>query len=68
MKKELWLEFGYKMKPDYEDMLWYNEGRWQQWKYFVKNFLEFRKDKRPMYFKIRYGKLKVFLRNDRAVN
>ena len=36
MKKELWLEFGF-LQKEYKDMCWYNEGRWQELPYFLKN-------------------------------
>lgn len=46
----------------YRDMFWYNEGRWQEFPYFIKHFIKniFTKNR---YYKIRYGKFIVFLRN-----
>ena len=66
MKKELWLEFGYKMPHDYQDMLWYNEGNANEFGYFLRNYFKFLSDKQPMYFLIRYGQTKLYLRNDTA--
>ena len=64
MRKELWLEFGYiqQSNNNWHEMLWYNEGRWQELPYFLKRLLRdfFRKN---MYFKMKYGKLQ-FIKNN----
>lgn len=61
MKNELWLEYGYRMDDGWDDMLWYNEGRASEIGYFVKGLFRriFRSYKTKMYYKIRYGKIKV---------
>ena len=63
MRKELWLEFGFvhRKQNNYHDMLWYNEGRWQEFPYFIKHYISdfFKPDR---YFLIRYGKLEIYLR------
>lgn len=58
MSKELWLEFGYKHDDGWQDMLWYNEGRWQELPYWFKGLLKrlTRGYKTKMYFIIRWGK------------
>jgi len=61
MKKELWLEFGYKQQNNYEDMVWYNEGRWQEIFYFLKKLFRYRKEQ-SMYFLWRCGKKKHYLK------
>lgn len=58
MSKELWLEFGSKNDDGWEDMSWYNEGRWQEFPYWLKHLakrLFMRKPKSKMYYKVRYG-------------
>ena len=59
MSKELWLEFGGKKADGWQDMHWYNEGRWQEFPYWIKALakrLVTRKPNYKMYYKIRYGK------------
>ena len=53
MRRELWLEFGYNKDNNYEDMLWYNEGRANEFFYFIKNLLKKIINKK-MYFKMRF--------------
>jgi len=56
MSKELWLEFGYLKEGDYQDVLWYNEGRWQEVWYFLKETIRLkRKYKTGIYSFWRYG-------------
>lgn len=59
-KYELWLEFGYR-KDEGKDMLWYNEGRASELKYFLKNFIKdmFKKDR---YYLVRFRKLSIYLK------
>jgi hypothetical protein len=61
MKHELWLEYGFRQSDGWNDVLWYNEGRASEIGYFVKGFFKriFRGYKTKMYYKIRYGKIKV---------
>jgi len=67
MNKELWLEFGYiKFDDNYEDMLWYNDGRWQELWYFIKHLFLYR-NKKQMYFKWRYGNKDHYLRRDLSI-
>lgn len=63
MNKELWLEFGYLQaeQNNYHNMLWYNEGRWQELPYFLKNLWKY-KFKKNMYFFWRYGKKNYYLK------
>ena len=63
MTTELWLEFGFIQRDqnNWHEMLWYNEGRWQELPYFIKNLTK-RFFSKNMYFKARYGKRTVFLR------
>lgn len=60
MVKELWLEFGFiqKEQNNWHEMLWYNEGRWQEFPYWVRHLLKniFRKD---TYHLLRWGNLKI---------
>jgi len=64
--KELWLEFGFINGKNYEDMCWYNEGIAKELPYFIKNFIGdlFSGElfKKNMYYKIRLGKIKLYLK------
>jgi len=63
MKKELWLEFGAVDSTGFHHMFWYNEGRWQELPYFIKNFFHNRK-RSNMYYFWRYGSKNHYLRNN----
>lgn len=57
MEKELWLEFGYLKDNDYQDVLWYNEGRWQDIWYFIKEIIRLKnKYKTGIYALWRFGR------------
>lgn len=59
VRKELWLEFGEKQGDGWQNMHWYNEGRWQEFPYWFKDLLKrlfLRQPKYKMYYTIRYGK------------
>jgi hypothetical protein len=60
-KNELWLEFGKINSDGWHDLFWYNEGRWQELPYFIKNFIGdiFTKNR---YYYIRYGNIRINLR------
>lgn len=61
MKKELWLEYGYKQN-NFEDMVWYNEGNANEIFYFLKHFIK-NIFKKRMYFKMRfYSRRNIYLK------
>lgn len=60
MKKELWLEFGFLQKNNYQDVCWCNEGRWQELFYFIKNLWSWR-NKTDIYFLYRFGNKNHYL-------
>jgi len=66
MIEELWLEFGFLKNNNYEDMCWYNEGNSRELPYFIKSFIKdlFSWDlfRRNMYYKVRLGKIKFYLK------
>lgn len=64
MKKELWLEFGFihRKQNNYHDMLWYNEGRWEELPYFLKALWKHR-NRKDMYFFWRYGTQNHFIKS-----
>lgn len=58
---ELWLEFGYVQKNNWHEMLWYNEGRAEEFGYFIKNFIK-ELFTPKMYFLIRYMGLSIAIK------
>ena len=64
---EFWMEFGCLKFRKYHDLLWYNEGNGNEWRYFLKAFWrQLRKRKRdingnkmPMYFEIMVWHIRV---------
>lgn len=62
--KELWLEFGKINNDGWYDLFWYNEGRWQEIGYFLRNFFKdvFTKNR---YYHMRYGGIIINLRGNK---
>lgn len=63
-QKEVWLELGFLDKDGGHDMLWYNEGNFDEFPYFKKKVDEWKKEgKRGVYaFARRDGKVTEYLR------
>ena len=67
MKHELWLEWGFLQERDYQDMCWYNEGRASEIFKFIKYLFQNIK-RRNLYFVMRYGKTKIYLKGNSGYN
>lgn len=60
--KELWLEFGYLKKNNYQDVLWYNEGRAGEFWFFFKEIIRLKKKyKKGIYAFWRFGKVNHYI-------